>query len=219
MAALDDAIRRIPNVRLATPADAEEMCSTLVGAFIDDPVSVWIYPDASTRGGFLHEWYTMSVAAGLRSGRTYTAADNAAVAIWSPPSVPQLFGHGREGIEMADMFERQLGDRTRHVTDGLLGIERAHPRHTAHYYLAMLGTAPALQGRGLGGALLDEVLAICDTDGFPAYLETSKDRNVGFYSSRGFEVTGTMELSEGPQVWFMWRDPVTGGTPPRPQET
>ena len=201
------ASRTEPHVRLAVRSDLEEIRSTLVDAFMSDPVSVWIYPDESQRRECLAEWYELTLLAGLRSGHTYTASDNRAAAIWSPPSVPQLFEWKREGVAIAEMLDRHLGRRTQFVLESLGALENAHPRGVPHFYLAMLGTSPAMQGKGLGGSLLDYVLARCDHEGWPAYLETSRERNVTFYEGRRFKVTGDTYLPDGPRVWFMWRDP------------
>jgi ribosomal protein S18 acetylase RimI-like enzyme len=201
--------RRQPagRVRLATRSDVDAMCNTLVEAFAFDPVASWVYPEEEQRRIYLSEWYELTLGAGLRCGHTYTAADNRAVAIWSPPSVSHMFDWEREGTAIADMLKRQLGERTNIVMNGLMAIESAHPLGIPHFYLAMLGTSPAMQGRGLAGALLGEVLGRCDREGWPAYLETSLERNVRFYESQRFEVTGRTSLPDGPPVWFMWRDP------------
>ena len=82
----------------------------------------------------------------------------------------------------------------------------AHPTEP-HYYLAVLGTEPEFQGRGIGSALLRPVLDICDRDEIPAYLESSKERNIAFYARHGFRVTREVTLPKGPPVWLMWRDP------------
>jgi GNAT superfamily N-acetyltransferase len=195
------------HVRLAVRSDLEQIRDTLVDAFIHDPVASWIYPDEPHRRACLTEWYELTLLAGLRCGHTYTAASNRAAAVWAPPSVPQMFEWEREGVAISDMLKRHLGSRTRFVLESLAGLEAAHPRHVPHFYLAMLGTSPALQGRGLAGSLLDRVLGSCDEEGWPAYLETSLERNVAFYSRRRFKVTGETCLPDGPRVWFMWRDP------------
>jgi GNAT superfamily N-acetyltransferase len=92
------------------------------------------------------------------------------------------------------------------VIAGLEDIDRAHPS-TPHYYLAILGTDPDAQGRGIGSALLQPTLETCDRDAIPAYLESSKERNVDFYARHGFRVTGELQMPDGPRVWPMWRDP------------
>jgi GNAT superfamily N-acetyltransferase len=199
--------RRVGDVRLAVASDVESMRDSLVEAFAFDPVSSWVYPEEAERRRCLSEWYELTLLAGLRCGHTYTAGQNRAAAIWAPPSVPQMFDWDREGAAVAEMLQRQLGDRTQFVLRGLMGIESAHPRAVPHFYLAMLGTLPSMQGRGLAGALLDEVLSRCDREGWPAYLETSLERNVRFYGGRRFVVTGQMSLPNGPPVWFMWREP------------
>lgn len=72
----------------------------------------------------------------------------------------------------------------------------------------MLGTRTALQGKGIGSALLEPVLERCDAQGMPAYLESSKYSNIAFYNRHGFEVTGEIPLPlGGPVVWPMRRNP------------
>jgi len=71
----------------------------------------------------------------------------------------------------------------------------------------VLGTDPQHQGKGIGSALLAPVLAKCDAEGIPAYLESSKERNIPFYRRHGFEVTTELNLKNGPSLWPMWRDP------------
>ena len=52
------------------------------------------------------------------------------------------------------------------------------------------------------------VLERCDTEGIPAYLESSKESNIAYYRRFGFEVTGEIVIAPGgPTVWPMWREP------------
>jgi GNAT superfamily N-acetyltransferase len=194
-------------VRLAVRSDVAQLLEAAVDAFFEDPITVWIYPERGTRRSMLSEWYELTLRVGLRAGHTYTAGDNQSLAVWSPPSVSHLFNWERDGEAMGAMIRRHLGPRAGAVQQGLLVFETSHPRETPHFYLSLLGTAPASQGKGLAGSLLKEVLDRCDGEGWPAYLETSRPENVRFYEHRGFRVTGTTELPNGPQVWFMWRDP------------
>lgn len=93
------------------------------------------------------------------------------------------------------------------VVRGLLRAQSMHPEEPPHAYLAILGTDPAAQGRGLGSAMMAPVLEQCDRDGLGAYLESSKDQNIYFYARHGFRVTAERRLPRGPRLWPMWRDP------------
>jgi ribosomal protein S18 acetylase RimI-like enzyme len=102
---------------------------------------------------------------------------------------------------------RALGRHTVRALRALTHVEGRHPKEP-HWYLGVLGTRTAAQGKGIGSALLAPVLERCDDEGIPAYLESSKHSNIAFYRRHGFEVTGEIALpSGGPSVWPMWRDP------------
>ena len=49
--------------------------------------------------------------------------------------------------------------------------------------------------------------ACCTAESLPAYLESSKERNVDFYARHGFRVTRELRLPKGPPLWSMWREP------------
>jgi ribosomal protein S18 acetylase RimI-like enzyme len=77
-----------------------------------------------------------------------------------------------------------------------------------HWYLLIVGVDPALQGKGLGSALVKEGLARADDTRCPCYLETSEERNLAFYERLGFVVVGTAPLGKGaPPGWAMRREP------------
>jgi ribosomal protein S18 acetylase RimI-like enzyme len=86
-------------------------------------------------------------------------------------------------------------------------MEKRHPDDRSHWYLFILGTEQAAQGRGWGSALLAEMLARVDADGMSAYLESSSERNLALYARHGFEVTDEVAIPGGPRVWPMWREP------------
>src|SRR5438105_222853 len=84
-------------------------------------------------------------------------------------------------------------------------IEATHP-HERHYYLPVIGIRPEGQGRGFGSALLRPILARCDRERLPAYLEASSTRNRALYERRGFVVVEEMRVSDSPPLWRMWRE-------------
>jgi GNAT superfamily N-acetyltransferase len=71
-----------------------------------------------------------------------------------------------------------------------------------------LGVAPAQQGRGLGRALLQPMLARADAEQVRCYLETFTERNVQFYTKLGFRVLVHDSIpGGGPPFWTMVRLP------------
>ena len=191
-------------VRHATAADAPALAATLARAFDDDPVMSWFFPHAERRAGRNRRFFAMRLRQLLPHGETYTVDGAAGAALWAAPDRWRV---GRvEEVRMAVALLPALWRRLGPVLQGVEAIERAHPE-TPHYYLAVLGTDPDAQGRGIGSALLQPTLESCDRDDVPAYLESSKERNVDFYARHGFRVLEELRLPEGPPVWPMWREP------------
>ena len=83
----------------------------------------------------------------------------------------------------------------------------AHHPHEPHWYLGFLGVQPALQGLGLGSALLQATLVGVDAAGEPAYLEATSADNRRLYERHGFEVVRELPLPGGPSLFAMWREP------------
>jgi hypothetical protein len=51
------------------------------------------------------------------------------------------------------------------------------------------------------------VLARCDRDGIPAYLEATSAQSRRLFERHGFVATGTITPNGGPTLTAMWRDP------------
>jgi GNAT superfamily N-acetyltransferase len=132
----------------------------------------------------------------------YVTDDLSAAAMWMLPN--QWHVSWRETGELARMM---LTYRLPMLFAGLQRLEQAHPHEPHSFYLTVLGTDPPHQGKGLGSALMQPVLELCDREALPAYLESSKERNIDFYSRFGFRVLREVRLPRGPLMWPMWRDP------------
>ena len=133
-----------------------------------------------------------------------------AVAIWAPPDKWKV--PSSEIIKATPAFLSVFGVKQFVSALGALSLlEKNHPKEP-HYYLEFLGTDPAHQRKGLGGAVLGPVLERCDTEGVGVYLESSKDVNVPYYRHFGFEVRQEVtHKNNGPTQWLMWRDPKSAG--------
>jgi ribosomal protein S18 acetylase RimI-like enzyme len=192
--------------RHAIAADVPELTATLAEAFFDDPLTSWIFPDPAARSHQLDSWMQLTVEMGLTRGHLYTAGDNRAAAIWSPPDVT-LFDE-IWGARLAQLLTKELGDRAGEVLQGLARALASQPDDEPHFYLFTLGTHPEQQGSGLGARVVEPVLAICDQQGLPAHLESSNERNLSFYRRHGFEVLSEISVAEGgPILRPMRREP------------
>ncbi|PWI42605.1 GNAT family N-acetyltransferase [Streptomyces sp. ICBB 8177] len=126
-------------------------------------------------------------------------------ALWDPPG--QWRNPAWRELLALPGYARLFGRRLAVAGETVATLAAAHPEEP-HWYLAVLGTEPAAQGRGVGAVLLRSRLEVCDREGTPAYLESSKDRNVPYYERFGFRVTGEITIPHGgPTTWAMWRIP------------
>ena len=153
----------------------------------------------------------LSVRHNLELGGVTTTEGVHAGALWAPPDKWKL--GVMDVAKLAPSAIRLFGRRLKLSLSVLAETDKVHPTQP-HWYLGFLGTDPDHQGKGLGSAVLGPVLGRCDTEGIPAYLESSKEANVPFYERHGFAVTDTLDLDKGrgPRMWLMWREP----RPPEP---
>ena len=195
------------SVRKATLADAPRLAQALASAFEDDPVIAWIFPDEHRRRRVLPvfmEFRLRNLA--FPHDEVWMTVDGSAAAVWLPPPGRWQLSRPQQ-LRLLPALVRFLGLRTVSVLGGLDRMEARHPHDPPHWYLFILGTEQAAQGRGLGSALLAQVLARVDADGMPAYLESSNERNLAWYGRHGFEVTSEVVIPGGPRIWPMWREP------------
>jgi len=199
---------RVPavTVRRAAEADVDQMAAQLARSFFDDPVMGHVFRNAARRPEALRRYFTSQMRGDyLPHGGCYTTDDYLGSAIWAPPGKPLLTGLA--GITNLVRVLPFVVTHLKTTLDLISTIESMHP-HEPHWYLATLGTDPEAQGKGIGSALMQPVLDHCDAEGWPAYLESSKERNVPFYARHGFKVVEEVPLpGGGPSIWTMWRRP------------
>lgn len=187
------------------PEELPKVAVMLARAFYDDPAMSWTFPRDHKRMRQAERFWRIRLTHMAPQDEIYVTEDLSAAAAWTLPD--RWHVSMRETGKLASMM---LGPRLPVLFRGLQRLERAHPHAPPHFYLAVIGTDPSRQGEGLGTALLQPVLEICDRDGVPAYLESSKERNVDFYSRFGFRVKQEVRLPGGPRMWAMWRDAPAG---------
>ena len=193
-------------VRVAEAGELSALARTLARAFADDPVTCHLIPPGTRRRAErVAAFMALGAKPAIGDRTVWTTAELSGAAVWRRPGRGRV--PAREAWRDGPEAVRAFGRRLPVGLAVLRAIESRHPPEP-HWYLEILGTEPAEQGRGVGGALMAPVLDRCDEDGAPAYLESSKERNVLYYERFGFRVTGEIDLPKGgPRIWPMWRDP------------
>lgn len=194
------------NVRKAVSNDVPELTAALARAFDDDPFINWMAAQDARRARRVYD--AMSVALSKVSwalNEVYTTDGIHGGALWAPPGKWKM-GLLQQLMLTPTMARITTWKRMPKVLGGINAIEKKHPSQP-HFYLFVLGTDTVHQGKGVGTQMLAPVLDRCDREGIPAYLESSKEKNVPFYEHNGFKVTEQITVPNGPPMWLMWRDP------------
>jgi ribosomal protein S18 acetylase RimI-like enzyme len=189
-----------PTVETATPADEAGVFATLTLAFSTDPATRWTWPDPRAYLASFPHLAKAFGGAGFAHGSAHRIGSMGA-ALWLPPGV------GADTAALGALMQSTADPST--AVDGAQIMQQMasyHPKEP-HWYLPLIGTDPAHQGKGLGGALMRHATDICDSDGVLAYLESSNLRNIPLYQRHGFEILGTIQSGRSPVITPMLRKP------------
>ena len=186
---------------VATPADFDRSAATLTLAFAADPACRWAWPDAAQYLDAFPEFVRAFGGRAFESDAAFLADDGAGVALWLPP------GEAADEEAIVALVERTVPEAVRGPMFEILEQMDAHHPRGPHWHLPFLGVDPTRQGRGVGSALLALVLARCDRDGLPAYLEATSPRNATLYARHGFEPVGEIRAGDSPPIVPMVRPP------------
>lgn len=195
------------SVRKATAEDASAIVRTLVRAFDADPFVCWLVRDDASRARRLQRYMDVALRrVTLPHGGVWVTDDCRCAALWAPPGAWEMSLADQLRLLPAVIEVVGLG-RLATIAQGLSEVERRRPP-PPWWFLALLGTDPAAQGRGLASATLAPVLERCDREGTAALLDTCSSRNIRFYERRGFRVVSEVDLpAQGPRCYTMRRDP------------
>jgi ribosomal protein S18 acetylase RimI-like enzyme len=179
-------------------------------AFKDDPFLVHLAPDPVKREKLAPQFVAIVVKFCFKFGEVWTYPAQEGVAAWlvpdnTNPSLGQMLQTGM--LTMPLKFGWAGFQR---FSDVVGFTEKLHKEHAPgrHWYLWGLGVDPAHQGSGLGGKLMQPVLAKADAAGLPVYLETQNESNLPFYERHGFKVAGSGESPKSKlAVWALVRPP------------
>lgn len=177
-------------------------------AFSDDPLWSLLMPDPQLRSHMFAGAVRMVAAAG---GVVETNERFGAAALWMPPGRELGFGAVvRSGLAPARWMVRTPWRNLRRMMALHRQVETHRKRlmPEPHWCLDVLGVDPDHQGRGLGSSLVWAGIERTDNDQAPTYVDTSADRNVGFYERFGFELIEKTYVTDlDLPFWMMARPP------------
>ena len=181
--------------------------TVLAKAFAHDPLMVWFFPDDEARPHACAALFGLFAEQYSRRGRVDVIRRTApvAAAMWRWPDGGGYDGAADEDLpSVPGLMSALMGaQRAEQIRGAMSVIPELRPPEP-YAYLHVLGVDPALQGRGLGGEVLERGLGAARDAGLVACLETMNAANVSFYRSHGFEVRHEVRLAHGgPTVWVM----------------
>ena len=196
----------VADITRCLPDQAEHALSTVLDAFVVDPLLRWVWPSDERYAACAPVFFGALLDLRLAAGEVWIADGGDSVAMWNPPG----------GLYLSD--PKAPEERWAEVRQGFTEVERDRwatydetlrvPEDAAPYwYLGVLATRRARQGTGLGRAVLAPMLAAADRTHVSTYLETASDANLRFYGQLGFAPVREAEMPDGPLCWLLRRDP------------
>jgi GNAT superfamily N-acetyltransferase len=173
-------------------------------AFVDEPMMRWPmgnHDDVVERFTRAFAYFLEDV---LGRGFVWEAGDADGAAVWVPPDRSVAW----EDHAWNQPRITELTDDGGRRYDAFWDWVDSHTPRDPVWLLDSIAVEPALQGRGLGSALIAAGLARGRADGLGAFLSTGTLDNVSIYRRSGFRVVEDHDAPDGgPHIWFMRWDP------------
>lgn len=184
--------------------------SILVDAFMTDPLFSFLMPNERQRRRWLpHLWKSIANYS-VAQEQSRVAVDDkgrvlgACIAGPYPPSAWQEFMLNLSVTLRPWPWEPALRPMLRISTYSKLW-KQMHWQEP-HWYVYVIGVSPEHQRKGIGRALMLDLIDRGNAERTPIYLETQTESNVPFYRGLGFDVTEHHRpFANGPGTWGMFR--------------
>ena len=187
----------VPIARV-TPDRVPALAELLGEAFTDDPMLVWPFGSGSTDA--ITDFFRAFDERIAALGWLWEADAGLGVAAWIPPGSDQVM------MDIDRAMRSTLATAEGRHEELWEWIADNFPREP-FWYLDHLAVEAEHRGSGLGAALIRRGLDFADRDGVPAFLETGRPENVGYYERRGFRrISDEDAPGGGPHIWFMRYD-------------
>ena len=198
-------------IRATTRADTDSAAGTLADAFANDPAFDWIVKNDQNRAKRIKRAFVHQLEVFGPFGISSLAYDTQGCVLGSA-----LWARHDQWKPSPVAFARSLPVAVRvsglrglpRIAEAMASVEEHHPPDP-HYYLSIIGVHPAHQGKGVAAALFEPMLARCDHEMMPAYLEATTIPNAQYYQRFGFTETKQFQFGRGgPPLVGMWREPL-----------
>lgn len=199
----------LSTIRLATPADRDNVIGALTAGFSEDIVfSGWLFDDPDTYDRYAAGYFACYTDFAIEHGYVWTTGDPTAALITMPFSAWQRAQTDPDLKERIIQGTGPFAERAFALDEVL--IER-HPMSPDHLYLALIGIQPEHRGGGLGTRLLQAAFDLADRMGIPCYGESSCDRNGRLYDRIGLPRDKKPLILPGSdlEIYPLWR-PASG---------
>jgi ribosomal protein S18 acetylase RimI-like enzyme len=195
-----------PEIRKANSRDVDVLVPVLARAFQTQPLTRWLLGSGRNALRKGEQLMRLELEKALSFDLTYTTSDRRGAALWHPPDKKiNLWRDLVWNINNAAV----IGISRRSISHMFTGFRLALLQPRGHlFYLAILGVDPDAQGEGIGSALLEPGIQMCDQFKSPAYLVTDTQDAVRFYRRHGFRVRNKVPVFHADfKFWVLWRDP------------
>jgi len=181
--------------------DKKAVIDILVLALCSDPVSRWKYSTPHDYLRFEPKFYQAFSGDAFETGSVYVANKSAGAAIWLKPG-----SKANEEMLESLAISTVKGEKLKELDKVFQQFAKCLPKFP-HWHLQLIGVDPIHQGKRLGAALMEPVLAICDQSNEYAYLEATSERGMRFYEQLGFKVIKKIQFGSSPTFYAMLREP------------
>ena len=206
---------KIPSLKELTIKDIDEVTSLLLDAFHDYPKLDLAFPEKETKLAALEATIRFYAAYDMKFGKGYSLdsmVNEVVLLVESDQINYSLFRHIRAGSYTkkyrAAMKHLKKEDRRKRIQlfAELEAMERTLDFPRPHLYIDFLGVRTNMQGQGRGRKLMDHICGYADERRLPLMLFTNTDKDISFYKTLGFEITGeTHSEIFGYTNWYMVR--------------
>lgn len=198
--------------------DIKRAAKTYVNATVHDPISVYVRDTADARNPKLTRkverlQYKLGLLQWSRKKIVYTVNHGASVVCAPPAPIQNKDCKSDKNIEKLLRLISGILVRIGYSKEQRKRLEEVQTKITALIEESLgvdalsmrvinsLATAPEYQGRGYGGALVDEVTRRADAEGRSSYLISSNTANTEFYNSHGFFTLAETVVGNNNPTW------------------